>query len=244
MASSVSSRATAAGVRALSTRDVARQARSGGIDAHVPILSCSRVVRSSPASASTRSRMVSDIHMPVFSSRSTNGSMRSVSPRAFASMRTPSVPRTSSPALAAMRRACLSSRRTVHFGCSNARASTANSPRPRSSVSHSDGMVTRIDDSQPVVAGRIGNVVSPSASLPQLQLYGLGNPDRITERRQPLQGLNAVEIEQRRGVADDLNHAAVPGRPAAPVPRGAFPQAPRPGRKTGGLRLTAANEVP
>ena len=94
---------------------------------------------SSPASASTRRRIASDIHMPVLSSRFTCVTIRSTKPWDFASRRILSVPHTSSPAVCAIRRACLSSSRTVLSECSNAKANTASSPAPKSRFSHLDG---------------------------------------------------------------------------------------------------------
>ena len=93
----------------------------------------------SPASARTRRLISSDIHMPELSSRFTWSTTRSIKPCDFASIRILRVPQTSRPALCAIRRACLSSSRTAHAGCSNAKVGTANSPAPRSRFSRWDG---------------------------------------------------------------------------------------------------------
>ena len=91
---------------------------------------------SSPASASTLRRIAVDIHIPAASNRSTWLTTRSIKPLDFASRRIRNVPQTLSPAACAIRRACLSSSRTVHSVCSSAKASTASSPAPRSTFSH------------------------------------------------------------------------------------------------------------
>ena len=54
----------------------------------------------------------------------------------FAPMSTLNVPQTFNPAACAIRRACPSSRRTVHSACSSAKASTDSSPAPGSTFSH------------------------------------------------------------------------------------------------------------
>ena len=99
----------------------------------------SLLISSSPASESTRCRIASDIHMPVLANRSTWVAMLSTKPCDFASMRTLSVPHTSSPADSAIRRAGRSSKRTVQSECANASAKTANSPSPKSKFDHSGG---------------------------------------------------------------------------------------------------------
>src|SRR4029077_8940225 len=73
-----------------------------------------------------------------------------------------------------------------------------------------------LDDLHPLQLLRLWDLVPFPSALPQFYQNGLRDPDFGEETWEPVHGSDAVEVQQRRGVADRLRHGRLPDRAARP----------------------------